>query len=68
MTEVIVHMRHVRSMKGCSRGARAFCERYGIDWPAFLKGGIPASRLRATGDAMAIRLAEIAEAEHGRQQ
>jgi len=66
MTEVIVHMRHVRAMKGCSRGARAFCERHGIDWSAFLKEGIPASRLRVTGDAMAIRLAEIAETEHGR--
>lgn len=70
MSDVIVYMRHVRQIKGCSRGARSFCERHGIDWSQFLKDGIPASTLRATGDYMAIHLAEAAEkeAQDGRQQ
>jgi hypothetical protein len=67
MSDVIVHMRHVRQVRGCSRGARAFCERHGIDWAAFLKHGVPASTLKATGDAMAIRLAETAEREAERE-
>jgi hypothetical protein len=53
----------------CSRGARHFFERHGLDWPKFLREGIDADELAATGDAMAIRVAEIAEQEaDGRQQ
>lgn len=57
MTEpVIVTMRDVRAIQGCSRGARYFCERHGIDWPAFLANGVDAEVLDATGDAMALNL------------
>lgn len=70
MTEpVIVTMRDVRGIKGCSRGARYFCEQHGIDWTSFLENGIDAAVLDATGDAMALKLTAYArertEAERG---
>jgi len=52
----------------CHRGARALCERYGLDWAAIGRdGGRPASRLIATGDALALHLVEHARQEvlHG---
>jgi hypothetical protein len=68
---VIVRMSDVRAIKGCSRGARYFCETHGIDWTDFLANGVPAERLEETGDAMALRLTRYArqraEAERGRR-
>lgn len=66
MSGVKVTMRHVRQATMCSRGARAFFQSHGLDWDTFLREGLDSSVIRATGDAMAIRVAEIAEAEHGR--
>jgi hypothetical protein len=57
---LIITMRHVRAAKMCSRGGRAFAERHGLDWDRFLREGIPAEQLEATGDAMALKLVEIA--------
>ena len=62
----IVRMVHVRQSKQCSRGARAFFERHNLDWQSFLRDGIDAKELRATGDAMAQAVVEQAERmEHG---
>jgi hypothetical protein len=61
-------MRHVREARVCSRGARQFFARHGLDWQAFLSDGLDPETVRGTGDAMAIAVAELAEAEHGRQQ
>lgn len=58
--EVKVKMRHVREAKMCSRGARAFFENHGLNWNEFLKDGIDAAKLEATGDAMAIEVAKVA--------
>jgi|GEM_PF-559184 len=45
----------------CHRGARALCERYGLDWAAIVRdGGIPAATLLATGDALAHHLVDYA--------
>ena len=57
----------------CAPGMRAFCRRHGLDFRAFLRGGLPASVIEKTGDAMAQRAvanarAERAEgADHGQQ-
>jgi len=59
--DFLVTMRDVRAARGCSRGARMFAERHGLDWKEFLKDGILASRLVATGDAMAINIVEVAK-------
>lgn len=57
---VMVKMEHVRAARMCSRGARAFFRRHGLDWEVFLREGLPAEKVEATGDAMAIRVAEVA--------
>lgn len=63
MSEIKVTMRHVRKCKMCSRGARSFFERHGLDWTEFLKQGVPVEDLEQTGDAMAIQVAAAARAE-----
>jgi hypothetical protein len=68
VNEPRVTMRHMRQAGYCSRGCRAFFARHGLDWTGFLKGGIEAGALEATGDAMAVNVAGIArrEADDGR--
>lgn len=61
--DLIITMRHVRAAKMCSRGGRAFAQRHGLDWDRFLRDGIPASELAATGDAMALKLLEVARGQ-----
>jgi hypothetical protein len=60
VTDPLVTMQHVRAAHMCSRGARAFFERHGLDWRKFLTQGLPASTIEATGDAMARKVAEVA--------
>lgn len=57
----MVTMGHIRQAKMCSRGARAFFERHGLDWQAFLREGIDAEKLKATGDFMALQVVKVAE-------
>lgn len=54
----IIRMPDIRAVHMCSRGSRQFFERHGLDWQDFLKNGIPASKLAATGDHMALTLVE----------
>lgn len=69
---VIVRMSDIRGIRGCARGARAFCVKHDIDWNSFLERGIDAEILDATGDHMAKRLTAYArerqEAERGRRR
>lgn len=58
--ELLITMRHIRQAAYCSRGARAFFRRHGLDWDRFLREGLPAEQFIATGDAMAIQLVEVA--------
>lgn len=60
---VLVHMRHVRQANLCSSGMRAWAERHGIDALDFIRHGIPAERLEATGDHFALAVCKIARAE-----
>lgn len=62
---VIVRMEHVRAARMCSRGARAFFARHNLDWQTFIKDGLPAEVIAATGDAMAL---QVVEAARGRKQ
>jgi len=64
---VIVRMHHIRErgkLWYCVPGARAFFERHGLDWRAFIREGIPAEQLERTGDAMALKAVARARAEH----
>ena len=63
MTTVVVTMRHVRAARMCSKGARAFFVRHGLDWATFVRVGLPAEVIEATGDAMALRVVEVARGQ-----
>lgn len=51
----------------CHPGARKFFQRHGLDWADFVKNGIEAEVVLATGDAMAVRIVESARTRNGRQ-
>lgn len=61
----VVRMEHIRAARMCSSGTRGFFERHGLDWSAFLRDGIDAEELLATGDLMAKQVVEVAR---GRKQ
>ena len=61
-----VEHRHLRALDYCNKGSRQFFVRHGFDWSDFLRNGIDVAKFYGTGDAMAIKAAKLAEAEHGR--
>lgn len=69
--DVIVTIDDVRAVGLCVNGSRAWFARQDLDFRAFLREGLDAQTLLATGDAMAQRVVEHAEAraqamqEHG---
>jgi hypothetical protein len=63
---MIITMRDLRAASICGRGAKLFFERHSLDWRAFVKNGISAADLEKTGDAMALRVVEVANARRGR--
>lgn len=68
-TQIMVRMEHVRGANLCSRGSRAWFQKYDLSWDEFLTTGISADRILATGDAFAVRVVEVAreEAKNGRR-
>ena len=60
---VRVYLRHLRALDYCARGSRAFFQRHGWDWHQFLQNGLEAEAFRKTGDAMAMKAAQVAEQE-----
>ena len=67
MSELIVTIAHVRAAGLCVNGSRAWFARHGLDFRAFLREGLDADILPATGDAMALRVVEHTRA-HIRQE
>lgn len=55
----------------CAKQSRAFFAEQGLDWLAFVREGIDAKLLLATGNALAAHLVEharrVEEANHGQQ-
>ena len=74
--ELIVTTKHLFTIRGYNRRAgfcrdksKAFFRRHGLDWRAFVRDGIAASQLEATGDGLALALvawAQECEAGNGR--
>jgi hypothetical protein len=75
---VIVTTRHLFTIPGhshrrgfCRGKSREWCIRQGIDWKSFVRNGIEASVLEATGDGLALALVawarECEERAHGRR-
>lgn len=52
----------------CRDKSKAWARRHGIDWRSFLRQGIPASRLEATGDAFALALVRWARECESRER
>lgn len=53
------HMRTIPSRRGrgyCRNGAKALAKRHGLDFRDFVRNGIEAETLEATGDAFALAL------------
>lgn len=75
--DVIVTTEHLRGVPGygtspgfCLTTSRTWFRRHGLDFRAFLKGGVAGSVLEATGDPRAVDLVEHArqvEAIRGQQ-
>jgi hypothetical protein len=61
---VRVTIQDARELGFCVGGTRTFLERHGLDFKAFLRDGLDAQDLLATGDAMAERV--VAHA-HGKR-
>lgn len=64
MDTVRVYTRHVRGCGFCLiPGARDWFAVHGLDWRDFVRNGIPASTILATGDPMAVQAVRAAERE-----
>ena len=61
-SDVIVTINDVRAVGLCVNGSRAWFARHGLDFRAFMRDGLDAQTLLATGDAMAQRVVEHARA------
>lgn len=76
MSDLIVTTTHLFTIPGfskrrgfCRGKAKAFCARHGLDWREFVRVGVSAEVLEATGDGMALALvawARECEARNGR--
>ena len=66
-TQTVITIDHVRAVGLCVNGTRTWFARHDLDFRAFLREGIDADSLLATGDAMALRVVSYAEA-HARNQ
>ena len=60
-------MRHLRQAGLCSRGARQYAAEHGYDWDRFLNEGMSIEEVRKIEDAMAQRVADLAEQDEERQ-
>lgn len=56
--EPVITITDVRRAGHCVSGARAWFERHGLDFRAFLRDGIPAADMLATGDGQGIQVVE----------
>ena len=62
-TEPLITIDHVRAVGLCVNGTRTWFARHDLDFRGFLRDGLDADTLLATGDAMAQRVVE-----HARQR
>ena len=58
----MARLEHARALGYCARGMRRWFEGREHSWQEFIGDGVPIDWLRATGDDMAARVADYAEA------
>ena len=66
--DLIITIAHVRAAGLCVNGSRAWFVRHGLDFRAFLREGVAADTLLATGDAMAQRVVDCARQQRDEQE
>lgn len=54
--DLIITMSDITRAGHCARGSRRWFDDHGLDFRAFLKNGIPAAELAATGDGIALQV------------
>lgn len=57
---MIIRMRDIRAARMCSKGARGWFERHGLDWSDFIKNGVEAQKVLDTGCPMGRKVVEAA--------
>lgn len=73
MTELIITARDVKAASMCiTPGAKMFFKRHDLDFRDFIKNGISAEKLIATGDALALEVVRLKqstlnESKHGQE-
>lgn len=60
---MIITINHIRAYGYCAKGARTFFNNHHLSWHDFLKNGIDAELLLATGNALAIALVDDVKAK-----
>ena len=68
MTDLIITINDVRAAGLCVNGSRAWFARHGLDFRVFLREGLDADTLLATGDAMALHVVEYARQQLAAQE
>lgn len=66
--DFVITLKDVRASNLCSAGARHWFKKYNLDWMDFLKNGVPASKMLATGDALGRRLVDVTRKNKNGQQ
>lgn len=59
---VTVTINDLRAARMCGRSARPWFARHGLSWDTFITEGYDAEVIRATGDALALKVIAAAEA------
>lgn len=54
--DLVIRIDDIRNAGHCVRGAKAWFERHGLDFRAFIKDGISAQEFIDKGDALAARV------------
>lgn len=62
-SDPLVSLRHMRMAGVCANGGREWFRRYGLSWETFVREGLPASTIEATGDGIALRVTAEARRE-----
>jgi len=63
MDDKICKVRHAKALDYCAKGMRIFFKQHGLDYVKFVREGLTPDELRSTGDAMALKVVELAETE-----
>jgi hypothetical protein len=60
MSDIMVTVKHIRNANFCSRGARIWFARHGLDFNTFITKGYPVEVIENTGDELGRMVASIA--------